>query len=401
MPEDQLSNAELAIWAAPPYALADTVAKVVEAAYAATAVELLLADYRLDFLIPIGSGRPAFSMDGTPAGRAFAAQRALLVPPDEPDEGGTWRLYLPLSVHGDRLGVLAVALPAEPGVVPRDELGTLATTLARAIKIADGGTDFYRRARRRSRLTLAAEIQWELLPGRSCVVEEYHLAGQLEPAYAIWGDNFDWSADTDNLSVSVTNGMGRGAEAALLTQLSVGAMRNARRSGADLIDQATLANETIHNQYHGQRYVSTLLMRFDLETGKVGTIDAGSPKIFRLRGNAVEPIEMEAQLPLGMFDDTRYAEQEFAVDPGDRLVIFSDGFHAARSPRGETYGAGALAGALRQTRLQSPSEAVRSLTRGLLDYHDGAELADDAVVLCLDWTGRLGGGTGRLGGAGR
>jgi serine phosphatase RsbU (regulator of sigma subunit) len=393
MPEDRLSNAEHAIWAAPPYALADTVVKAVETAYAATAVELLLADYRLDFLVPIGSERPAFSMDGTPAGRAFAAQHALLVPPD--DEGDAWHLFLPLTVQGERLGVLAVALPAEPGEAPREELGVLATILARAIKIADGGTDFYRRARRRSRLTLAAEIQWELLPGRSCVAEEYHLAGQLEPAYAIWGDNFDWSANTDHLSVSVTNGMGRGAEAALLTQLSVGAMRNARRSGADLIDQATLANETIHNQYHGRRYVSTLLMRFDLATGKVGTIDAGSPKIFRLRGNAVEPIEMEAQLPLGMFDDTRYAEQEFAVEPGDRLVIFSDGFHAARSPRGETYGAGALAGALRQTRLQSPSEAVRSLTRGLLDYHAGAELADDAVVLCLDWTGGPGSGAVR------
>jgi serine phosphatase RsbU (regulator of sigma subunit) len=392
MPEDQLSNAEHAIWAAPPYALPGAVAKVVESAYAATSVELLLADYRLDFLIPISSERPGFRMDGTPAGRAFAAQHELLIPPGEE---GTWRLFLPLTVHGDRLGILTVALPAEPGAAPREELTTLATTLARAIKIADGGTDFFRRARRRNRLTLAAEIQWELLPGRSCVAEEYHLAGQLEPAYAIWGDNFDWSANTDHLSVSVTNGMGRGAEAALLTQLTVGALRNARRSGADLIDQATLANETIYNQHHGQRHVSTLLMRFDLATGTVAAIDAGSPRIFRMRGNAVEPIVMEAQLPLGMFGDTRYSEQEFAVEPGDRIVIFSDGFHAARSARGETYGDSALAGALRQTRLQSPSEAVRSLTRGLLDYHGGAELADDAVVLCLDWTGRIGAGARR------
>lgn len=388
MPEDRLSTAENTIWAAPPYALADTVAEVVETGWAATSAELLLADYRLDFLIPVGSERPAFRMDGTPAGRAFASQRDLLL--DPPEDDGPWTLYLPLTVRGDRLGVLAVSLPAAPGTARREELGALAATLARAIKIADGGTDFYRRARRRNRLTLAAEIQWELLPGRSCVAEEYHLAGQLEPAYAIWGDNFDWSADTDHLSVSVTNGMGRGAEAALLTQLTVGALRNARRSGADLADQATLANETIYNQHHGQRYVATLLMRFDLATGRVGAIDAGSPKIFRMRGSTVDAIELEAQLPLGMFGDTRFAEQELAVDPGDRLVIFSDGFHTARSPGGEAYGAFALARALRRTRLQSPSEAVRTLTRGLLDHHAGAELKDDAVVLCLDWTGRPG-----------
>ncbi|MGH3381212.1 MAG: PP2C family protein-serine/threonine phosphatase [Actinoallomurus sp.] len=385
MPEDRLSTTERAIWDARPYAVAGVAVAAIEDAYGASSVELLLADYRLDFLIPIGADGPGFRMDGTPAGRAYAAQQALLQPPAG---GDTWCLHLPLSVQGDRSGVLTVSWPYEPSPEIQRDLAALADTLARAIKIADCGTDVHRRARRRNRLTLAAEIQWELLPGRSCVSEEYHLAGQLEPAYAIWGDNFDWSAAADGLTVSVTNGMGRGVEAALLTQLTVGALRNARRSGADLIDQATLANETVHNQHNGRCHVATLLLRFDAATGLVGVIDAGSPKIFRMRGNAVEPIDLEAQLPLGMFEDTRYTEQEFAVENGDRLVILSDGFSTAKSPRGESYETSALAGALRQTRLQSPSEAVRSLTRGLLDHHEGVELADDAVVLCLDWTGR-------------
>jgi serine phosphatase RsbU (regulator of sigma subunit) len=281
-------------------------------------------------------------------------------------------------------------------VATRQQLSATAAALARALKIADDGTDLYRRVRRRNRLTLAAEIQWELLPGGSCVCDAYHLAGQLEPAYSIWGDNFDWATAADHLSVSVTNGMGRGADAAMLTQLAVGALRNARRSGADLIDQATLANETLYNQYQGQRHVSTLLLRFDVATGLVAAIDAGSPKIFRMRGSKVEPIELEAQLPLGMFEDTQYAEQEFTVGTGDRLIILSDGFHAAVSPRGGSYGASALAMGLRQTRLQSPSEAVRTLTRGLLDYYEGGEIADDAVVLCLDWTGRPVGSESRV-----
>ena len=385
MPEDQLSNTEREIWTAQPHALAATVVTVVTQNYGATSVDLLLADYRLDFLVPVASERPAFRMDGTPAGRAFASQEPVLRPPAD---GGGWDLHLPLAVRGDRLGVLTVSLPEEPGRGRREQLMAIAGVLSRALKIADDGTDFYRRARRRSRLTLAAEIQWDLLPGRSCVCDEYHLAGQLEPAYSIWGDNFDWSAAADHLNVTVSNGMGRGVEAALLTQLTVGALRNARRSGADLVDQATLANETIYNQHKGQRHVSTLLLRFDLETGKVHAIDAGSPKMFRMRGSIVEPIALEAQLPLGMFEDTGYSEQEFSIERGDRIVIFSDGFHAAVGPHGEPYGSSALAAALRQTRLQDPSEAVRTLTRGLLDYYAGDEISDDAVVLCLDWTGR-------------
>ncbi|MGI5231376.1 PP2C family protein-serine/threonine phosphatase [Actinoallomurus sp. CA-142502] len=385
MSENRLTTVERVAWKAEPHALAGAVATAIEQAYGAISADLLLADYRLDFLVPVVSGRPAFAMDGTSAGRAFAAQETVTV---KTGDGDTWEVHVPLTVRGDRSGVLTVALPDEPDDATCEELHAVAGVIARALKIADVGSDVFRNIRRRNRLTLAAEIQWELLPGRSCVTDEYHLAGQLEPAYAIWGDNFDWSTSAEHLTVSVTNGMGRGAEAALLTQLAVGALRNARRSGADLIEQATLANETIYNQHHGQRHISTLLLRFDVATGRVGAIDAGSPKIFRMRNGTVEPVSLDAQLPLGMFEDTNYTEQEFTVESGDRLVIFSDGFHTARSPRGETYGASALAAALRQTQLQSPSEMVRTLTRGLLDYHDGIELADDAVVLCLDWTGR-------------
>jgi serine phosphatase RsbU (regulator of sigma subunit) len=209
----------------------------------------------------------------------------------------------------------------------------------------------------------------------------------LEPAYAIWGDAFDWSASRDQLTVSVTNGMGRGTEAALLTHLAISALRNARRSGGGIIDQATLANESLYNQHHGRQHVSTLLLRLDVETGRVAAVDAGSPQIFRSRGGNIARIELDAQLPLGMFEDTRYTEQEFMVEPGDRLVIVSDGVHAAVSPKGERYGTVGLPSALRQIRLQDSSEAVRSLIRGLIDYHEGSELADDAVVLCLDWNG--------------
>jgi serine phosphatase RsbU (regulator of sigma subunit) len=384
MPDDQLSSTERAIWQAQPHALAATATQAVKDQFGANAVELLLADYRLAFLVPVTSERQPIRTDGTPAGRAFAAQQPVLLPGDD----GSFDLHLPLAVNGDRLGVLVVSLPRRPDAAEQRRLASVAVILARALKIADQGTDHYQRARRQSRLTLAAEIQWELLPGRSVLCDEYHLAGQLEPAYAIWGDNFDWSAGANHLTVSVTNGMGRGTEASLLTHLAISALRNARRSGADLVDQATLANETLHNRHVGQLHVATLLLRFDLATGRVAAIDAGSPQIHRMRGNTVDRIELEAQLPLGMFEDTQYVEQEFAVEAGDRLVIVSDGVHAALSPHGDTYGASALPAALRRARLQDPSETVRTLTRDLLDHHDASELGDDSVILCLDWTGK-------------
>jgi serine phosphatase RsbU (regulator of sigma subunit) len=260
--------------------------------------------------------------------------------------------------------------------------------LARGLRLADTGTDLYRRIRRRTRLTLAAEMQWDLLPGRACDTAEFHLAGQLEPAYAVWGDNFDWAVAEDRLTLTVSNGMGSGTESAALTHLAISALRNARRSGGDISEQAALADQTLYAHHRGTRHLATLLLDFELATGRVRAIDAGSPRVYRMRAGGTEMISFEAQLPLGMFGDAHYTTEEFTLDPGDRLVVVSDGMHAAESPEGEIYGTVALAQALRATRLQDPAEAVRTFIRSFIAYHAGSAPADDAVVVCLDWTGR-------------
>jgi serine phosphatase RsbU (regulator of sigma subunit) len=388
MENDRLNDAEQAIWQAQPHAVAATALEVIAAGFPVTGAEIYLSDYRMAFLIPVTPGSEPIRMDNTPVGRAFAAQQTITETVADDPGDRLYRIHLPLVVHGDRIGVLSIFSADQ---FPADEvrrLTSLANVVARALKIADSSTDVYRRLRRRNRLTLAAEMQWDLLPGRSCACDEYNLAGQLEPAYDIWGDNYDWSATAGRLVVTVSNGMGQGTQASQLTHLAISAMRNARRSGAGLIDQATLANEIIYSHHGGERSVATLLLDFEVPTGRVRAVDAGSPLIWRLRGNDVSRIELEAQLSLGMFLDTEYTEQEFFVETGDRLIIVSDGVHGALSPRGEPYGELALLQALRRTRLLDPPEAVRSLTRGLLDYHEGGDLLDDAVILCLDWTGK-------------
>ncbi|MQY04890.1 PP2C family protein-serine/threonine phosphatase [Actinomadura macrotermitis] len=377
---------EHAIWSAQPHELPDVAVNAVKACTGATAVRILLADYRQSRLIPVREDEPDVAVDNTAPGHAFAAQQIIADPEDE------HTLHLPLSVHGDRLGVLSVTLPGDAAGEPRTRLALIATVLARALKLADAHTDLYRRIRRRSRLTLAAEMQWELLPGRACSTGEFHLAGHLEPAYAVWGDNFDWSVSERHLTLTITNGMGSGTAAAALTHLAISALRNARRSGAGLAEQAALADQTLYAHHRGDRYLSTLLLDFDLVTGRARVVDAGSPKAFRLRGNTTEALDFDAQLPLGMFGDSHYSAEEFAVEPGDRLIIVSDGVHAAASDSGELYGTVALMQAIRETRLQNPPEAVRTFIRHFLEYHGGAEPADDAVVVCLDWTGKTSAG---------
>ncbi|WP_406432851.1 serine/threonine-protein phosphatase [Streptomyces sp. NBC_00631] len=386
---NRFETAERALRTAAPHELLDVVRVVLTERYDAEDVELFMADYGLTVLQPVSvapHNLEPVPVHGSPAGRAFGSQ----VPYREDGRGRPTRVHLPVSVRGDRLGVLSVTLrDSEAASACVAELAEIADALAHEVVVAERDTDLYLQARRKDRLTLAAEMQWHLLPGRSCSRPEYDLACQLEPAYAVYGDNFDWSATADRLMVYVTNGMGEGIEAALLTSLAVNALRNARRAGIPIADQAALADQAVYAHYQGHRYLSVLMLDLDLATGRGSVVDAGSPQLLRLRGGTVEHVPFEAQLPLGMFEETDYVAQEFAAEPGDRLIFVSDGVHAVHSPKGETYGERALARAIHSTRLLPAAEVPRAILRELAGHRGAAAVAeDDALVVCLDWRGR-------------
>jgi serine phosphatase RsbU (regulator of sigma subunit) len=379
-----------------PDALVEVVDHHVRSELAGLRADVLLADYRIAGLWPVL--RPDDPAEGllaeqTIAARCYARQEPLV--DDVPETPGV-RLYVPLTVWGERLGILVADFPKTPEDATVRHCCALADDLAVALRAADRDTDRYRLARRRQRLSMAAEMQWDLLPGRCVTDHGYVLAGQLEPAYRTSGDNFDWAVNGGRLTVTVLNGNGTGLAASALTSLAVNAMRNARRSGGTLVEQAELASDTLFAAHRGARPVDALLLEYDGGSGHVRAIDTGSPKAWRIRGGAVAPIVLEQQLPLGMFEETRYGVQSFDLAVGDRLFVVSDGVHDAAPGGRETYGERHLATAIRSARLSPPAQAIGSVMRALRDYHGDTELEDDAVMVCLDRKGPVDGMEGTV-----
>jgi serine phosphatase RsbU (regulator of sigma subunit) len=131
--------------------------------------------------------------------------------------------------------------------------------------------------------------------------------------------------------------------------------------------------------------VPTLLLEIDLVGGAIEAVDAGSPRAMFAREGEIRPVALDQQLPLGMFGEIRYETQSFGLEPGDRMLVVSDGVHATTPDGRPSYGESALLTALRRTRLQPATEAVSTVMRSLRDYHAGADPVDDAVTVCLDW----------------
>jgi len=353
----------------------------------ALGTELYVVDYRLSVLQPVSSAskKPIGSaerlgVDESAVGRVFVTQL-----PEVTLQGECFAARLPVTVRGERLGVLEVLLPSRPSDDQLGELQGVATDLAHAICVARRDTDVFERAARAQALSLAAEMQWQLLPGRASAGPGYRLAGQLEPAYYVAGDSFDWCVSHECTQLSLCDAMGRGVTASQLATLAVSALRNGRRNDISLAEQARCADQAIYSLHCGEQFAHAVLLRFDHSSNKAYAVSAGSAFVLRQRGEDVVPLALKAQLPLGLFEGTDYTEQPLDAVPGDRIVVASDGLYSACPPGGAEFGSARLFELLASMKELPPAEVVRRLIKELLAYHRGASLRDDAVVVVFDW----------------
>nr|WP_272918000.1 PP2C family protein-serine/threonine phosphatase [Actinomadura rayongensis] len=241
-------------------------------------------------------------------------------------------------------------------------------------------TDLYKWGRRTTPLNLAAEIQHQLLPSATTLEgAEFVLAGALEPADRIGGDTYDFTLDHDTVQVSITDAMGHDIEAALLATLLVGALRRVRRAGGGLAVQATDAHRAVAD--HGRGALATgQLLRVRLADGACELVNAGHPWPLRLRGGAVEELELVPDLPFGVPGAGVYGVQTLTLRPGDRIVLVTDGMLEREA------GAVEIPALIRDTGHLHPREAAQTLTRAVYQAV-GGRLRDDATVLCMDWRG--------------
>lgn len=386
-PPDLVDDLQVALDAAPPYAVMPVVEAALREAIGALGVTLLLADYaEVALQIFDNERRSATStsrsvpVEGTEVGRCYRSQELTAEP-----VGSTWRINAPVSVRCERFGVLTVEVAEEPGDDLLAMVSQVAVVASYVVASARRYTDVFERVRRRRRLSLAAELQWELLPVLGYDADTFTLAGALEPAYEVGGDNFDYAIDGERLTVSVTDAMGHGLEAALLSTLVVAAMRNCRRAGEGIVEQVTVANQVLCEQFGGDTFATVVVMSIALDTGRGHAVNAGHPQPWRHRRSSAERLPLAPDLPLGLFPDSRYHAHPMELDPGDRLVLLSDGVLEAGPSADESFGVGRFSTHLDAERALPPREFVRQLIRRVVEHRDDS-LRDDATVLCVDWS---------------
>nr|WP_075013447.1 GAF domain-containing SpoIIE family protein phosphatase [Geodermatophilus obscurus] len=346
---------------------------------------LYLADYEQVTLVPLpGRGVPerhGVPIEGTLAGRAFRRGEVLSASTD----GGV-RLWVPLLNGVERLGVAELTLGEAPDEEYETRIRAFVSLVAELLVVHGAYSDVFARLRRRKALSLAAEMQWELLPPLTFGTDRVVITGGLEPAYDVGGDSFDYAVNGDIADLLVIDAVGHGLPAAVLASVAISAYRHARRNMLDLPDIATEIDAAIAGQFPGSRFATAVIARLDLATGQLRWINAGHPEPLILRGTAlIAPPPCPPARPLGL-QDGKPACCEVRLEPGDRLLLYTDGITEARSPAGEFFGEQRLADFISSALATGDPapETVRRLMRRVLD-HQADQLQDDASIVVLEW----------------
>ncbi|QKW28555.1 serine/threonine-protein phosphatase [Streptomyces seoulensis] len=312
--------------------------------------QVLLQDYGQLLLAPLPGeglmgGEPQ-PIDDSEAGRCFLDAQSLELAGND----GV-RVHLPLLDGGDQVGVMSVTLDSVDGH-DRRLLHRIAGLAADLLVTKHGYSDLFFGVRRRAPMSVAAEIQWALLPPLAMIMPRIAVAGILEPAYDVAGDSFDYALNGDVLHLAMIDAMGHGLDVATTATVAIGACRHARRAGIGLPEIYSFIDRAVAEQFGPEHFATAQMMRLDTTTGHLRWMN------------------------------------EMRLERGDRLLCFTDGLVGEHETGEEQFGEGQLIEWVNQ--MERTGRGIRAVARSLshtLKRARGGHTTDDAPLLLVEWRG--------------
>ena len=261
---------------------------------------------------------------------------------------------------------------------------------AKVLVVSKGAyTDFFELLRRTSAMSLAGELLWGLVPPLVLASDGFVLSALLEPCYDVGGDAFDYAFNHGVLHFAVFDAMGHGLGAAGMASRALSAYRHSRRNA----DAPAAAYTAIDAALAGQeelasRFVTALIAELDIATGTLRWISAGHPAPLLLRGGRlVKTLEVAPSPPLGLgLAGGPPVEARESLEPGDMVLLFTDGLTEARRPGGELFTAERLGEFIEREAAsgRAAPEILRRLREAIIERGAGA-LQDDATAVLVEW----------------
>ncbi|WP_399122367.1 PP2C family protein-serine/threonine phosphatase [Streptomyces sp. N2A] len=377
--EELINEAQTAL----PFELPD-LANRCASALGLDAALLYLVDLQQRLLIPLDEAAEPLPVDRSSAGWAYRT-----VSPRVSEANGGVIVWLPLVDGAERLGVLAVRTASLDGARMRRSR-MLAHLLAMLITSKRAYSDWLAGLARTGTMRLPTEMLRAFLPPHTVGSSKCVSTAVLEPAYDVAGDAYDHSVVKDVLHTMIVDSMGHDLVSGLTTSVAMAAARNARRGGGDLADVVGSVDQALA-QWLPDHFCTGVLCRLDAVTGVLQWVNCGHPPPLLIRAKRVLDgvLDSPPQPPIGLVGQLAPAARkvyETTLEPGDCVLLYTDGVVEARDADGAEFGLDRFTDFIIRSSAagQLPAEVLRLLIHAILDYQRH-QLRDDATILLFEW----------------
>ena len=224
--------------------------------------------------------------------------------------------------------------------------------------------------RLQTQLEVARQVQLELLPARDPQLPGFDISAYNFPTEEVSGDYYDWvKIYEDQIGIVIADVSGKGVPAALLMAFLRASLRAATHIGWESIER--------------NQFVTAFYGILDATNRTLAYSNAGHNPPVLLDVNGDAHFEERGGVPLGMFRDSRYYEYYATIDPGQMLVLYTDGVTEATNPAGEEYGRDRLVDAARRARDLPAREMIDFIHRDLMQWTDGLGATDDVTFFIV------------------
>jgi sigma-B regulation protein RsbU (phosphoserine phosphatase) len=295
-------------------------------------------------------------------------------------------LAAPLVLEGRTIGVFNLECDALDAYHEGhlELLAVFAAQAAVAIERARLTRELLERRRLEKELAIAREIQASFLPKRAPEVAGFELAGATQPHDEVGGDYYDFIRVSDaRLGIAIADVSGKGIPAALIMAGFRMSLLAEIRNEFSMRAVMRKVNSLLHESIERDKFVTVFYGVLDFKNRVLSFSNAGhNPPLLLRAGGRVQYL-LEGGVALGVLPDARYEERPIAIDPGDVLLLYTDGVSEAESPGGEQFGTRRLEECLKRLREGTANEILKGVVDEVTAWAGERGANDDLTLVVL------------------